>query len=164
MLEFIGRHLWAFILLIIIIDRYHTNYIFKKRGYPEPELKQSYIYSLKMYFIIITIPILIMGVGDITGMVYYSIDFFKIGSINIVSILFHAYIIFIFFLFIWWVYFRNGAEYIEKHNSLWDTLFPIYYYTSSNSRQYKVFIIPLWLIIVTGLYIFLWIIGIKMEG
>lgn len=45
-------------------------------------------------------------------------DYFNPGAMNSIVLFFHASIVALWILGIYWIYFNNGAEFIEKHPGL----------------------------------------------
>ena len=59
-----------------------------------------------------------MAIGDLSGMTYDIFEFFFPGDMNPIVLIFHASIIFLWILSGWWIYFKNGAEFLERHPGL----------------------------------------------
>jgi len=56
-----------------------------------------------------------MGFGIISGLANGMFDYFNPKSMNSIVLVFHFSIIVLWVLSIWWIYFKQGAEFIEKH-------------------------------------------------
>jgi len=61
------------------------------------------------------IPWVIMGIGALTGMTNNIYEYLALKQMNPIVLIFHASIVCLWILSVWWIYFRNGAEFIEKH-------------------------------------------------
>ena len=64
------------------------------------------------------IPWLIIAIGTISGLTNSTFDYFNPKSLNPMVLIFHASIIVLWILSVWWIYFKNGAEFIEEHPGL----------------------------------------------
>ncbi len=79
----------------------------------DPELKDGYRKFFKALLIYPNIPWLIMGIGDMSGMP--DSDFFGFSTTQPLVLLFHASWIALTAVFIRWVYFKNGADFLARH-------------------------------------------------
>jgi len=57
-------------------------------------------------------------IGNISDLTNGGFDFISPSSMNPVVLLFYGTIIFLDLLLIWWVYFNDGAKFIERHPGL----------------------------------------------
>ena len=56
-----------------------------------------------------------MAIGDITGMTKYIFDFFFPRLLNPIVLLFHFSVLILWGGSIYWVYFKNGAEFLATY-------------------------------------------------
>jgi len=59
-----------------------------------------------------------MAIGNISGMTNNTFEYFNPKIMNPMVLIFHASIIVLWILSVNWIYFKNGAEFIEKHPGL----------------------------------------------
>ena len=64
------------------------------------------------------IPWIIMGFGIISGLTTTIFDYFDPKSMNAIVLVFHLSIIVLWGLSTRWIYFKQGAEFLEKHPGL----------------------------------------------
>jgi hypothetical protein len=117
-MEFLFKHTWIFFIAITIVNAF----IFKNKTKiyinKNPELQEGYNSIFKYMIIYGTIPWIIMAIGDLTGLTESTFDFLNPRSLNPIVLIFYLVIFFIWGLGLRWIYFRNGAEFIERHPGL----------------------------------------------
>ena len=113
--KIIFQNFWIFALLIGIINA--VIFKFKSIKYIEekPELKEGYNKIIRGFLFWGSIPFLIMGCGTLTGHTPNIFDYFRPRTLYPFVILFHLSIILIWLYGSYWIYFRDGAEFLSKH-------------------------------------------------
>ena len=106
---------WILFIVAILIN----GFLFKSRSKTHiaenPDLEKGYNDIFKGYILLGSIPWLIVGIGNLTGITRSITDYFFPRQMNPMVLCFHASLILLLLLSIWWVYFRGGAEFIERH-------------------------------------------------
>jgi len=114
----IGKTFW----LIAIVMTFANAYILWSRSRAEvflnPELKPGYDQLLKGYLIFLNLPWLVMGLGILVGGTETVFDYFDPGSGNPYVLAFHATLIILWALCIFWLYFSGGAEFLVRHRGV----------------------------------------------
>ncbi len=112
-MELIFEHIWIVFIVIVIVNAFMLRWESKRYISDNPELKEGYRKFFKALLIYPTIPWLIMGIGDISGIPGF--DFFGFSTTQPLVLLFHASWIAIIALAIRWIYFKNGADFLARH-------------------------------------------------
>lgn len=97
-----------------LILKYHS----KKYILQNPELKEGYDKYFKGWIIFGNIPWVIMMIGNLSGITQNTFEYFIPKAMNPMVLLFHFSIIALWMLSVRWIYFKNGAEFIETHPGL----------------------------------------------
>ena len=90
----------------------------KKYSDQNEELKAGYDKLLKGFLIFSVCPWIIVVLGDLTGSTNGIFDYFHPRSLNPFVLTFHFCLMVIFSLTIYWIYFKNGADFLSKHPGL----------------------------------------------
>ncbi len=56
-----------------------------------------------------------MAIGSITGLTKSIFDYFNPSALNPIVLIFHTSIIILWILSVRWIYFKNGAVFLESH-------------------------------------------------
>ena len=114
-LELLFKHLWIFFIIGNMANAFLIKSKSKNLIIENPELEKGYDKIFKALITYGNIPWIIMGIGDISGLTNNISDFFKPRSMNPIVLLLHALIILFWCFSIWWIYIKDGAEFLEKH-------------------------------------------------
>lgn len=117
-MEIIFKHTWILFIAVTIANGFIFKYRSKKYIVEKPELEAGYNKFVKGWLFYGNIPWVIMAIGNLSGMTNNTFAYFAPRQMNPIVLLFHAAIIVLWGLSIWWIYFNNGAEFIEKHPGL----------------------------------------------
>jgi len=117
-MEIIFKHTWIMFIAMTIANGLIFKYNSKKYILEKPELEAGYNTFIKGWLFYGNIPWVIMMIGNLSGMTNNSFDYFMPRQMNPMVLLFHAAIIILWGLSSWWIYFRGGAAFIEKHPGL----------------------------------------------
>ena len=131
LLEILFLQTWALFILITVINAY----ILKSRSHKyiatNPELKDGYKKMFNGLLFYGNVPWIIIGIGNLTGLTNSTFDYFAPRQLNPIVLLFHLAVVVLWLLSIKWIYFKNGAEFLEQHPGL---LRP-----SQTARQIRIF-------------------------
>ncbi len=115
MAEIILKNIWLF----LIVGTFVNGFIFKIKSQKyikeNPELKTGYDKIFKGWIIFGNIPWLIIGIGNMTNYTKSFLDYFNPDFSNPFVLMFYLSIIILWILSIIWIYFKDGAEFLEKH-------------------------------------------------
>jgi uncharacterized membrane protein len=117
-MEFILKYIWIIFIISSIANASYFKKLSKEYVSENPELEKTYDGYIKNFLIFGNIPWVIMGLGMLTGMTDSILEYFNPREMNPIVLMLHASIIMIYILAIRWIYFKNGAEFIEKHPGL----------------------------------------------
>ena len=117
-MELLIKHAWAMFIGVTILNAFFLKFRTKKYVAENPELEAGYNSYVLGWLVFGNIPWLIMMVGDLGGFTQNTFDFFAPQEMNPIVILFHSAIIVQMLILMWWIYFRKGAEFLEKHPGL----------------------------------------------
>jgi len=115
MITILFKYFWIAFLIATFANAFIMRYRSKKYIVETPELKVGYDKLFKGMIFYGNIPWVIMGFGIISGLTNGMFDYFNPKSMNSIVLVFHFSIIVLWVLSIWWIYFKQGAEFIEKH-------------------------------------------------
>jgi hypothetical protein len=112
------QHTWIFFIGITVLNAIILKYRSKKYIEQNPELEDGYNSYIKGFLIFSNIPWLVMMIGDLGGFTKSAFDFLTPHTMNPIVLVFHLSIFVLWILLAWWVYFRNGAEFLATHPGL----------------------------------------------
>ena len=156
------KHFWVGGILATIINAFVMRHRSKEFIVASPELTPGYnkLFYGMMFFG--NIPWIIAGIGVLIGTTDGIFDYLNPRDLNPMVLIFHFSIIILWILFVWWIYFGRGAEFIEDHPGFLQVhLFGRMY--SPSARQIKV-LFPLILIGGIACMILLWMIDIPFPS
>ncbi len=108
--------------ILFIVVTIANGFVYKKRGEQfieqNPDLKPGYDLIFRYWMIWANVPWVIMGIGNITGLTNNVFDYFRPRTLNPAVLVFHSTILILYVLSIWWIYAKNGAEFLEQHPGL----------------------------------------------
>jgi len=118
---FIFDYAWVLFILIIVLNAFILKIRSKKFVKNNPELEEGYDRIFKGYLIYMNIPWVIMGVGMLLGGVPSTFSYLTPARISSPFIIvFHATIVILWILSIWWLYFKDGAEFLVKYKGVFN--------------------------------------------
>ena len=118
---FIFDYAWVLLILITVLNAFILKTRSKKFMKDNPELEEGYDRLFKGYLIYMNIPWVIMGVGMLLGGVPSTFSYLTPARIsNPFIIVFHATIVILWILSIWWLYFKDGAEFLVKYKGVFN--------------------------------------------
>lgn len=157
-MEIILKEFWIVFILITIINGFWLKIDLKKYSAENPALQKGYDDYVKGYIIYLSIPWIIMGIGNLSGLTNSPLEFFTPRLMNPIVLVFHASLVILWILSIRWVYFKNGAEFIAKHPGLISKP-SLSGNPNVTSKQVKLFL-PLMILVGMGALIMMWIMDI----
>ena len=116
--ELIFKNFWILFIPVSIINVLMMKSKTKKYIIEKPELKEGYDNYFKAFLFYGNIPWAIMAIGMLSGKTQSIFDFISPTGMNPIVIIFHGSIIVLWILLGRWVYFKNGAEFMENHPGL----------------------------------------------
>jgi hypothetical protein len=113
--NFIFDNGWILFILVTVINAFYLKARSQKFIAKQPELQEGYDQLFKGYLTYLNIPWIVMGIGVLFGGVPGIFGFFRPRDGNIFVLAFHASVVILWILSIWWVYFKGGAEFLVKY-------------------------------------------------
>ncbi len=115
MITVMFKYFWVAFIIATFANAFIVRYRSKQYIEKAPELKVGYDKLFKWIIFYGNIPWVIMGFGIISGFANGMFDYLNPKSMNFIVLVFHLSIIVLWVLSIRWIYFKQGAEFIEKH-------------------------------------------------
>jgi len=113
--NFIFKNAWVLFILVTVLNAFMLKARSKKMIDQQPDLQAGYGQIFKGYLIYLNIPWIVMGVGVLFGGVPSVFSFFRPRDGNVFVLAFHASVVILWILSIWWLYFNGGAEFLVKY-------------------------------------------------
>lgn len=116
--EFLFRYFWIAFIVSTVINAFMLRRRSREYIERDPQLEEGYRALFKGYLIYGNIPWVIMGIGILQGSVNSIFSYFHPAQLNPAVLTFHASIIVLWLLSVRWIYFKGGAELLERHPGL----------------------------------------------
>jgi hypothetical protein len=113
--NFIFDNGWVLFILITVFNSFYLKARSQKIIAEKPDLQEGYDQLFKGYLTYLNIPWVVMGIGVLFGGVPGVFGFFNPRDGNIFVLAFHATVVILWILSIWWIYFKGGAEFLVKY-------------------------------------------------
>ena len=117
-MEIIFKQAWIMFIAVTIANAFILKFRAKKYIDKNPDLRKGYENLFKGIMLFGNIPWIIIAIGNLSGMTKSIFDFFNPRALNPIVLIFHASIIILWTLSVRWIYFRNGAAFLESHPGL----------------------------------------------
>jgi len=114
-MEILLNNFWLLFIVVTIGNVLMLKHSSKKYILETPELEEGYNQLFKGMLFYGNIPWVVMGFGNLTGMTKSTFEYFFPSHMNPIVLAFHGSILFLWILSAWWIYFNEGAEFLEKH-------------------------------------------------
>jgi hypothetical protein len=111
----IFKHFWIACIIVMFVNYFILKNETQKYIQQNTDLKTGYDKLFKAFLIFGTIPWIIMGLGDLSGMVNNVFDFLNPKALNPFVLALHLYMIIVYVMLIRWIYFKKGAEFLVQH-------------------------------------------------
>jgi len=151
-MKFLDSHPWVFFLFVVFVSTLIFWFRFSRYSNETPRLTRGYNQILLGYFIVVMIPVIILFLSDTVG----GIKIQKLKELNVWSLMLHIYGLLFVLIGTWWIYFKNGAEFLKDHPGLLRFRFVVVYENISSVFWIKALFMLLMLGILTGIA-FKWI-------
>jgi len=117
-MDILFKHAWILMIAVTVANGITFKYRAKKHIAENPALAPGYQKFYKGWLFIVNIPWVIMMIGCLSGMTQHTFEYFDPKGMNPMVLFFHFTVIALWILSIWWIYFKNGAEFFESHPGL----------------------------------------------
>jgi hypothetical protein len=114
----IFKQVWIMFIAVTIANALILKYRSKKYIAENPDLEEGYKKLFKGVIIFGNIPWIIIAIGNLSGLTNSISDFFNPRAMNPIVLIFHASIIVLWILSVRWIYFKDGAAFLESHPGL----------------------------------------------
>lgn len=111
-------HGWILFIAVTIANGLYLKYRSREYISRDPGLKAGYDKYFRGWLIYGNIPWVIIGLGNLSGMTSHLFEYLQPRTLNPVVLLFHASIVVLWVFAAYWIYFKDGAEFIERHPGL----------------------------------------------
>ena len=114
-MKFLLQNIW---ILFILVNCFNAYYLKKKAAEfiaKNPEKEKGYQLIFKNFLIYGSFPWLIIGIGNSFNLTNSVFDYFQPAKMNAIVLVFHFSIIVIWMLIIRFIFFNNGAKFLEEH-------------------------------------------------
>jgi hypothetical protein len=108
-------HVWIVLIVLSIGNAVLLKYNSKQYISLNPRLESGYNKLFNYLFFYINIPWIVMAIGDLTGLSDGKSDYIHFKLTNPFVLLFYSSIILLLLLIARWIYFKNGAKFLEQH-------------------------------------------------
>lgn len=115
------KHFWVAFIFVTFLNAVILKRRAKEYADKNPMLEEGYNKMFLYYITIGNVPWIIMGLGMLTGYTETIIDYFRPRDMNPIVLLFHLSTIIILCVFDYWIFFRNGAEFLSRHPGLFNS-------------------------------------------
>lgn len=151
-----ANHAWIIFIVVTSLNGFILKYRSGKYVAENPALKDGYEKYFRGVLFYGNIPWIIMGVGNLGGLTTSMYDYFDPNGMKPIVLVWHASILALWLLSIYWIYFKDGAKFIEEHPGLFTATSAEY--PSATAQQVKTFF-PLMLAGGAIAMLMMWFIG-----
>ena len=109
------KHACLILIIATIYNAYGLKSRLKNYILDKPEREEGYDKIIRAIMIYGNIPWVIVAIGNLSGLTNSMFDYFRPKEMNPIVLLFHAVIILFWILSVWWIYFKDGAEFLQDH-------------------------------------------------
>ncbi|MEH0155468.1 hypothetical protein V6R21_15080 [Limibacter armeniacum] len=117
-MEDIFKYFWVLLFLTVLLNGIILNAKSKKYIEQNPTLEAGYKGYIKKFMLFGSIPCLLIGFGNESGLTNSVFDYLIPNISNPIVILFHLMIVVYWVMRMRWIYFKEGAEFLEAHSGL----------------------------------------------
>lgn len=109
------KYIWILFILVTLFNVYQLKSKFRQYVNEKPEREQGYNLIIKNYLLFGLIPWIIIGIGNLSGQTQQIFEYFQPAKLNPFVLAFHFSIILIWLLITRFIFFKNGAAFLENH-------------------------------------------------
>lgn len=117
-MEILLKNLWILLVVGTVGNALILKYRSNKYIQSNPELKEGYDKFFKGILFYGNIPWVIIGIGQLAGLTQDIFEYFEPRDMNPIVLVFHAAMVVLWILSVRWIYFKGGAEFMERHPGL----------------------------------------------
>ncbi len=114
-MEIIFKHTWIMFIIFTVANGLIFKYRSKKYIAQNPDLREGYDKFYNGIMVYGNVPWVIMMIGNLTGVTHNTFEYFSPRDMNPMVLLFHFVILVLWIMAVRWIYFKDGAEFIEAH-------------------------------------------------
>ncbi|UTW62341.1 hypothetical protein KFE98_20440 [bacterium SCSIO 12741] len=112
---FLSEYAWLLFIGVMLINLIGFKSRLKPYIEEKPEREAGYNQILKGFAFFGTLPWLVIGIGNLSGMTNSVFQYFQPRTLNPAVLAFHGTLLLIYILTIRWIFFKNGAEFMSQH-------------------------------------------------
>jgi hypothetical protein len=117
-MKFIFENVWILFIAFTCANTYFLKKRSKEYIARDPALQPGYEMLFRNMAIYGNIPWCIIGIGNLSGLTHSMFDYFNPKAMNPMVICFFTAIFILWGLMVRWLYFKQGAEFLEQHPGL----------------------------------------------
>lgn len=117
-MEMLFKNFWIMFILVTFFNVYQFKKKTAKFIIDNPDKAYGYNLIFKNFLIFGCIPWLIIGLGNTFGFTSSVFDYFQPADLNPLVLIFHFSILCIWILMVRFIFFKNGAKFLENHPGL----------------------------------------------
>ncbi len=114
-MEPIFKYAWIAFLIVPFINYFYFKDKFNDYIIEKPERERGYNLIRKSILIYGLIPWIIVAIGCLSGQTESVFDYFQPAKLNPFVLLFHFSVIIIWIMLIRFIFFKDGAQFLEDH-------------------------------------------------
>ncbi|MGC4041583.1 MAG: hypothetical protein QM710_12575 [Flavobacterium sp.] len=138
-MEQLLKYAWILLIAVTAFNVFQLKRRFKKHIEKAPEKEAGYNLIIRNYLIYGTIPWVIVAIGCLSGQTKTIFDYFEPAKLNPFVLLFHFSIVVIWILIIRFIYFKDGAGFLENYPGLIKINAPGHYDEKLSKNNIKIF-------------------------
>ncbi|SEP57023.1 hypothetical protein [Flavobacterium urocaniciphilum] len=115
MMEIVFKNFWILFILFTIINVFIIKKKVEKYIVDNPEKENGYKLIIKNFLIFSIIPWVIIGIGNSLGLTNSVFEYLQPAKMNPIVLIFHFSIIMIWIMLFRFIFFKNGAKFLENH-------------------------------------------------
>ena len=114
-MQFLFKYSWGIFIIVTILNAVIIRVRSKKYVQDKPELAEGYRKCFTNILIYGNIPWVIMGIGSLSSATNNTFEYLDPKTLNPFVLAFHGSIFILWVLSAYWIYLKNGAEFIGTH-------------------------------------------------
>ncbi|TGL88638.1 hypothetical protein EHQ68_08335 [Leptospira congkakensis] len=112
------NHIWIVFIIVTVFNALVLKFRSQKYIKAKPELEPGYDKLVKGIIFYGNIPWVIVGIGNLSQYTTGLFDYLYLNTFNPFIIIFYISILVIWLLAFYWIYFKQGAEFLIEHPGL----------------------------------------------
>jgi hypothetical protein len=111
----IFKYFWIVFIITSLFNWFNSIRKIKNNNDIPEVLKTGYYKFYHGFSLSMFLPWVIVGIGQLCGLTNNVFDYFRPRTLNPIVLVFHLYIIVSYIITIYFIFFKNGADFFVKH-------------------------------------------------